>query len=419
MRTLIASALALGIVAGCGGENGSDAIAPYWIENGIAVADLNGDGLADVIVARTYIAGSPPHPGSVTVYQQTPSHTFPAAATYAVGTDPWDLAVGDVNGDGAPDVVVANTTSGTISVLLHEADVPGSFAPARSLPVGGTPYSIAIRDLDGDGCADLAVALQNSGGGIVVLLQEHEGELSFQTPLFLSKGSGATSVAAGDLNQDGHPDIAVTGDDLTVFFQDSAHAFGPAVSFATGLRPSAVVIADVDEDGRNDLLVANAGRVSDGGGATVSVRFQAPSEAGRFLAAVNYPVAPGARHLFVAPLLSRSAPDIALISLIYSSQQPSMVSILQNQGSGDFAVRQVLTGPVSGNFLAAGDLNADGLPDLIANDGPEVFFQSAVVGTFELGAPLSGTPAIRMRPLRESRIPPPERAGRVGRTGCW
>jgi hypothetical protein len=375
----------------CGG--GSDPLPPFWVGNGLAVADLNADGLADIALAKTYIAGPPPHAGSVAIFLQTPNHSFAPQTSYLVGSDPWSLAVGDVNGDQRPDVVVANTQSGTISILIQASGTPGNFLPAQSVTTGGTPYGVAISDIDSDGYADLAVALQNSGGGALVLLQNPAIPLAFLPPISLTNGTGATAVAVGDLNHDGRVDVVVNGDTATLFFQtDSGGSFGPAVALSAGVRPADVVVADLDSDDYNDLLVANAGSAIDGSGATLSVLLQVSDNPGSFSPVRNYPVAGGARHLALGQLMGDAAPDIAVLSLVFSTPLPSTISTLENLGAGSFVIRQTLTGPFLGDFIASGDLNGDGLIDLVVNDGPEVFVQqSASPGIFDPGIKLPGS----------------------------
>lgn len=376
---LAAGLIPLLLLAACGG--GEDGIPPFWLETGIAVADLDSDGDADIVLARTYVSGPPPHPGSVDVYLQTDDGSFAPPVSHPVGGDPWNLAIGDIDGDDLVDIVVANSSSGSVSILRQAA--PGSFLPAQAVATGGTPYAVAIGGIDADARADLAVALQNAGGGALVLLQDaNQPALAFKPAIELPNGTGATSVAIGKLNGDALPDIVVNGgtSGVAVFYQLSGGAFGSFAPLAAGERPTSVAIADLDLDGSDDLVVANGGSSIDGIGASVSVLTQ---QGGQLQQAVNYSVENGAQHLALGQLVGDTAPDIAVISLVFSAQQASTVSILQNQPDGSFETVHALEGPFSANFIAIGDIDGDTFPDLVTNDGPRVFLQNAnFPGTF-------------------------------------
>src|SRR5256712_627104 len=93
--------------------------------------------------------------------------TFQPALTFGAGTDAISVAVGDINGDGRPDLAVANTNSNNVSVLLGNGD--GTFQPARTFGVGNNPFSVAVGDVNGDGRTDLAVANANSNNVSVLI----------------------------------------------------------------------------------------------------------------------------------------------------------------------------------------------------------------------------------------------------------
>lgn len=383
--------LCIAVLPGCGGGgSGRDAIPPFYVQGGVAVTDLELDGLADVVVVQTYIDGPPPHPGSVEIHRQTSGGSFMPPVSYPVGSDPWNLAVGDINGDNLPDIVVANSSSGTVSLLLQDTAEPGHFLAAQEVTAGGTPYAVAISDVNGDGAADLVVALQNTGGGATVLYQDQDTALSFDRRVDLAYNSGAIAVAVADLNQDDLPDVVISGAQVAVFFQEpSGGMFAPAVLFDTGIRPGAATATDMNGDGINDLVVAHRGNESDGSSATIAVLLQSPEHPGTFLPALSVPVAAGARQLAIDRLDADLSPDIAVISMVYSAQQESRVTVVHNRLPNGLVVSQEIAGAFSSDFIALGDLDNDGLTDLVINDGPLVLFQrGSEPGTFDMAMPL-------------------------------
>jgi hypothetical protein len=158
--------------------------------------------------------------GTVSVLLGNGDGTFQAARSFAAGSGPASVAVGDFNGDGHLDVAVANeVSSGTVSVLLGNGD--GTFQAARGFAAGIYPASVAVGDFNGDGLPDLAVT---GGGAVRVLLGNGDG--SFLTsPLSYIAGSGPVSVAVGDLNGDGLADLAVANsgsNNVSILLNDNA-----------------------------------------------------------------------------------------------------------------------------------------------------------------------------------------------------
>jgi hypothetical protein len=173
----------------------------------VVVADFNGDGKPDLAVANGG-TNSTTDPGSVSILLGNGNGTFQAAVNYSAGEAPGTVAVGDFNRDGHVDLVVTNygdlhdsLASGTLSVLLGNGD--GTFQAAQTY-AGAYGISVAVKDLNGDGIADLAVTF---GGGVRVLLGNGDG--TFQTTSISYVAGGPWGMAAGDLNGDGLPDLAV------------------------------------------------------------------------------------------------------------------------------------------------------------------------------------------------------------------
>ena len=242
----------------------------------VAIADLNGDGKLDVVLAG-YIVG---RDGVVAVLLGNGDGTFQAPVIYSTGA--WGIgsvAIADLNGDGYPDLVVANqcltevcsgNPSGAVSVLLGNGD--GTFqTPVNYGSDGHDASSVAIADLNGDGYPDLAVSnlCQLSAncpvgappGEVSVFLGNGDG--TFRAPVsYSSGGSWATSVAIGALSGNGYPDLVVTNFFLFnaagVLLGDGDGVFQTPVSYGeSSAFANSVAIADVNGDGYLDLVVAN------------------------------------------------------------------------------------------------------------------------------------------------------------------
>jgi hypothetical protein len=245
----------------------------------VAVADVNGDGKPDIVVTNFCATSSNCNDGTVSVLLGNGDGTFQKAVTYdSGGSDADSVAVADVNGDGKPDLVVANfcmsssnCNTGTVSVLLGNGD--GTFQTPMTYSSGGAnALSVVVADVNGDGKPDLVVVNQSGNGNfgrVGVLLGNGDG--TFQTAVtYGSGGYGSWSVAVGDVNGDGKPDIVVTSCTpssycgsvegvVGVLLGNGDGTFQTAVTYGSGALAAAwVAIKDVNEDGKPDLIVANS-----------------------------------------------------------------------------------------------------------------------------------------------------------------
>jgi hypothetical protein len=221
----------------------------------VALGDLDGDGDLDLAVANRLASNV-----STLLGDGTGSFAPQANSPFMVGNDPRSVALGDLDGDGNLDLVTANSGSNTVSILL--GDGTGSFAPQANspFPVGAAPESVAIGDLNGDGQLDLATANRNVNN-VSVLLGDGTGSFVPEANSPFQVGTSPESVAIGDLNGDGQPDLAVAnrnGNNVSVLLGDGTGSFGMQTTFTTGARPSFVAIGDLDGDGNPDLAVTNA-----------------------------------------------------------------------------------------------------------------------------------------------------------------
>ena len=209
------------------------------------------------------------------------SSSFAAKVDFTTGIGPPDLAIADLDGDGKPDLAVTNMEGNTVSLFRNTSTsgsiTSGSFAGKVDFTTGTNPYMVAIGDLDGDGKPDLAVTNVNSNTVSVFRNTSTTGLItsgSFAAKVDFTTGYWPRDVAIGDLDSDGKPDLAVTNansNTVSLFRNTSTSgsitsgSFAAKVDFTTGSGPDGVAIGDLDGDGKPDLAITN------GGSNTVSV----------------------------------------------------------------------------------------------------------------------------------------------------
>jgi len=229
----------------------------------IAIGDFNGDGVPDMAVANF---GDSEFPGDVSVLLGSADGTLEAARSFRAGRRPRSIAVGDFNGDGIQDLAVADGESNDVSVLLGNGD--GSFQTAMNFAIGSFQVFVAVGDFNGDGVQDLAVAKIGSDefpGSVSVLLGNGDG--TFQMARDFDAGIGPVSIAVADFNGDGVQDLAVANaggyvvppGSVSVLLGNGDGTFQMARDFDAGTHPRAIVVGHFNRDGALDLAVANAG----------------------------------------------------------------------------------------------------------------------------------------------------------------
>ncbi|MGP0019118.1 MAG: FG-GAP-like repeat-containing protein [Candidatus Sulfotelmatobacter sp.] len=237
----------------------------------LAVADVNGDGKPDLIVASSCLIGSC-ESGAVSVFLGNGDGTFETAATYpSGGLQATSVAVGDMNRDGKPDLVVANSCinsacpNGAVTLLLGNGD--GTFRSALAYNSGGLgTMSVALADVNGDGKLDALVANYGefvNSGNVGVLLGKGDG--TFQPVTTYSVGPSPWALAVADLNKDGKPDLAVAnscwctaGASISVLMGNGDGTFQPATTYDSGGNDTfSVAISDINGDGNLDLIAGD------------------------------------------------------------------------------------------------------------------------------------------------------------------
>ncbi len=259
----------------------------------VAVADFDGDGRPDLAVTNPFM-------NTVSVFLGNGDGTFGSPTAFATGSQPAFVAVADLNADGRPDLAVANSASDTVSVLLGNGD--GTFGSAPAAPAPSSPVALALADVNGDARTDLAVANQGSNS-VSVLLGNGDG--TFGSATVSAAGSGPSSLAAGDLDGDNQPDLAVANqgsNDVSVLLGNGNGTFRPQTLVGAGTSRGGIAMADMDSDGRLDLVTANA--VAD----SVSV-FLGTGD-GTFGAPTDLAVGASPRSVAVADLNGDGRPDV-------------------------------------------------------------------------------------------------------------
>jgi hypothetical protein len=334
---------------------------PFGGPDAIVAGDFNGDGTPDIAVANANNANSSNN--TVSVLLGNGDGSFRLVGSYPTGNNPAGIAAGDLNGDTRLDLVVANKGSGTISVLLGNGD--GTFQSASSygsslLPA---PVSVAIGDFNADGKPDLAVADFIQSGAVSILLNDGSG--NFGAPASFAAGAFPASVAVGDLNADGHPDLVTANQNdgtVSVLASEGGGVFQPAVNFSvsggSSPDPVSVALADFNGDGKPDIAVANQT-----GSGDVGILFgngDATFQTARNLNAGIFPAS-----LAAGDFNGDAKMDLAVAATANDGVTPALFIV---PGNGDGTFQTPVTHPAGAgpSYVAVADLNKDGASDAIA-----------------------------------------------------
>jgi hypothetical protein len=311
---------------------------------------------------------------------------FLAPVSYPADKGADAVAVGDINNDGIPDLVVSNELSNDVSVLLGNGD--GTFQPAQNFQAGKTPHSVALGDFDGDGTLDIAVA---GADGVSVLLGKPNG--SFQNPVTIKlpnvianqASQSPLAVAVGDVNHDGKLDIVVAAQ-VSVFFGvkgfvdvllgqgNGTFTIGTVMpinsALSSVLSPVQIALADFG-NGNLDIVTDNqVDRAGIPGDNRISVLLGNGDGTFRETNDPNVGAA-GADYLAVGDVNNDHKPDL-MVGAYNGATNQNVVSVLLGNGDGTFQSPQVLVPGNSFGPLAVGDFNHDGNLDIVTVGGRTV-----------------------------------------------
>jgi hypothetical protein len=365
----------------------------------VTVADLRGDGKQDLVVTDTLT-------NTVSVLLGNGDGTFQAARQYAVGafTTPVaasnevlnlgrGVAVADLTGKGRPpDLLVSNYASGDVSVLVNNGD--GTFQPQRRFDATVGPFALAVGDFNGDGLPDLVVVGSTGGPGkIAILLGRGDG--TFRPPLLfpspLSTADPAAAVQVADLDRDGKADLILTSDydPIHILLGNGDGTFRAGATIPAAVGP-ALAVKDLNGDGIPDIV--NAFLISDNGSYALGNgdgTFQDPQQlmTGRAPAAIAIADF-GSAVTNADGTVSLGPPDGIPDLLVAASGEVATIlhgppQVLFYPGKVDahgkfsgFGHAIVLASPHTPIDLKVADFNGDGVPDaaVVVQDGVRVLY---------------------------------------------
>jgi len=320
------------------------------VPQSVTAVDVNGDGKVDLISADG-------NADTLTVMTNNGNGTFTFSAKLGVGVWPISITTADVNGDEKMDLICANDDfPGTLTVLTNNGN--GTFTLSERLDVGPGPASVVAADVDGDGNMDLICA-NSFDNTLTVLTNNGDGTFGFWDML----GGGCTAIQVGavvaaDVNGDGKPDLVSVNpacsalSTLTVWTNTGVGTFTLSESPRVGILPASVAAADVNGDGSVDLISADWGQ------STLTVLTNTGD--GTFTFSARLQVGSDPWSVVAADVNGDGKPDLICANL------NEKLMVLTNNGTGTFTRSAILGVGSHPGCVVAADVNGDGKLDVIS-----------------------------------------------------